>query len=165
MKTAVSICALMIVISLAMAALGYQVGSQKYKLLAAEVKSSNRAAAAELERLTAQRDKKQAELNAAYQKQEEADRAAQTEIERLTAELASSAVSVRIEAGACSDGAGGRAAASAGDNSRDPATASGLLPKSNSRRLAAALAEVEQLSAAYASCRQQLYTVRAGLSE
>lgn len=165
MKAAASICVWVVAISLAMAALGYQVGSQKYKLLTAEVENSNRAAAAELERLTAQRDKKQAELNAAYQKQEKLDRAAKIEIERLSAELTSSAIGVRIKAGACSDGTNGGAAASASDNPENPAATSGLLPESNSRRLAAALAEVEQLSAAYTSCRHQLYTVRAGLSE
>lgn len=154
MKAVASICALVIVISLAMAALGYQVGTQKYNLLAAEVEKNNRAAELELERLTAQRDKKQAELNAAYQKQEEMDRVAQTEIDRLSAELVSSAIGVRIKAGACSDGTSGRAAASASDNSKDGAATSGLLPESNSRRLAAALASVEQLSAAYTSCRR-----------
>lgn len=112
-----------------------------------------------LERLTAERDKKQAALNKAAADQERKDADAKAEIDRLAGELESRPVRVRIvtsPAGSCSGGAAGDAAASAEDRAGDAGTADGVLPAENTRRLSAALSEVEILSAAYSSCRARL---------
>lgn len=111
-----------------------------------------------LERLTAERDKKQAALNKAAADQERKDADAKAEIERLTGELRDRPVRVRVvaQAGDCSRGAAGDAAARAEDRTGDTGTADGILPPENSRRLSAALTEIETLSAAYSSCRSRL---------
>ena len=111
-----------------------------------------------LERLTAERDKKQAALNKAAADQERKDADAKAEIERLAGELRDRPVRVRVvaQAGDCSRGAAGDAAARAEDRTGDAGTADGILPPENSRRLSAALSEVEILSAAYSSCRARL---------
>ena len=111
-----------------------------------------------LERLTAERDKKQAALNKAAADQERKDADAKAEIERLAGELRDRPVRVRVvaQAGDCSRGAAGDAAASAEDRAGDAGTADGVLPAENTRRLSAALSEVEILSAAYSSCRARL---------
>ena len=112
-----------------------------------------------LERLTAERDKKQAALNKAAADQERKDADAKAEIDRLAGELESRPVRVRIvtsPAGSCSGSAAGDAAASAEDRAGDAGTADGVLPAENTRRLSAALSEVEILSAAYSSCRARL---------
>lgn len=111
-----------------------------------------------LERLTAERDKKQAALNKAAADQERKDADAKAEIERLAGELRDRPVRVRVvaQAGDCSRGAAGDAAASAEDRAGDAGTADGVLPAENTRRLSAALTEIETLSAAYSSCRSRL---------
>ena len=111
-----------------------------------------------LERLTAERDKKQAALNKAAADQERKDADAKAEIERLAGELRDRPVRVRIvaQAGNCSGSAAGDAAARAEDRSGDTGTADGILPPENTRRLGAALTEIETLSAAYSSCRAML---------
>lgn len=111
-----------------------------------------------LERLTAERDKKQAALNKAAADQERKDADAKAEIERLAGELRDRPVRVRVvaQAGDCSRGAAGDAAARAEDRTGDTGTADGILPPENSRRLSAALTEIETLSAAYSSCRSRL---------
>lgn len=112
-----------------------------------------------LERLTAERDKKQAALNKAAADQERKDADAKAEIDRLAGELESRPVRVRIvtsPAGSCSGGAAGDAAASAEDRAGDAGATDGVLPPENSRRLSAALTEIETLSAAYSSCRSRL---------
>ena len=111
-----------------------------------------------LERLTAERDKKQAALNKAAADQERKDADAKAEIEHLAGELRDRPVRVRIvaQAGDCSRGAAGDAAARAEDRAGDTGTADGILPPENTRRLGAALTEIETLSAAYSSCRAML---------
>ena len=111
-----------------------------------------------LERLTAERDKKQAALNKAAADQERKDADAKAEIERLAGELRDRPVRVRVvaQAGSCSGSAAGDAAAPAADRAGDTGTADGILPPENTRRLSAALSEVEILSAAYSSCRARL---------
>ena len=59
--------------------------------------------------------------------------------------------------GACSGSSSGAAATNGQDSDRYAAEASGLLPESNSKRLRAALADVETLSAAYNSCRARAF--------
>ena len=111
-----------------------------------------------LARLTAERDKKQAAMNKAAADQERKDADAKAEIERLAGELRDRPVRVRVvaQAGDCSRGAAGDAAARAEDRAGDAGTADGVLPAENTRRLSAALSEVEILSAAYSSCRARL---------
>ena len=112
-----------------------------------------------LARLTAERDEKQAKLDKQAEDQEKKDADAKAEIDRLAGELESRPVRVRIvtsPAGSCSGGAAGDAAASAEDRAGDAGTADGVLPAENTRRLSAALSEVEILSAAYSSCRARL---------
>ena len=111
-----------------------------------------------LERLIAERDKKQAALNKAAADQERKDADAKAEIDRLAGELRDRPVRVRIvaQAGSCSGSAAGDAAARAEDRAGDAGTADGVLPAENTRRLSAALSEVEILSAAYSSCRARL---------
>lgn len=108
-----------------------------------------------LAELTKDRDKKQAVLDAQAKQQEENDHVAKDEIARLTHELASRPIRVRVvtASGACSGSAASDRATSTTDSAGNPASASGLLPESNSRRLRAAIAEIETLSAAYSSCR------------
>ena len=111
-----------------------------------------------LERLIAERDKKQAALNKAAADQERKDADAKAEIDRLAGELRDRPVRVRVvaQAGSCSGSAAGDAAAPAADRAGDTGTADGILPPENSRRLGAALTEIETLSAAYSSCRAML---------
>lgn len=109
-----------------------------------------------LARLTAERDEKQARLDRLATEQESKDADAKAEIERLAGELRDRPVRVRIVAGDCSRGAAGDAAARAEGRSGDTGTADGILPPENTRRLGAALTEIETLSAAYSSCRAML---------
>lgn len=111
-----------------------------------------------LERLTAERDQKQARLDRLAAEQESKDADAKAEIERLAGELRDRPVRVRIVAqtGDCSRGTAGDAAARAEDRAGDTGTADGVLPPENTRRLGAALTEIETLSAAYSSCRAML---------
>lgn len=111
-----------------------------------------------LARLTAERDKKQARLDRLAAEQESKDADAKAEIERLADELRDRPVRVRIvtQAGNCGGGSSSDAAARAEDRAGDAGTADGVLPAENTRRLSAALSEVEILSAAYSSCRARL---------
>ena len=126
------------------------------------VAAQNRTAAAELARLTTERNAAQAQLDQIYQQQEKTDVLAVQEIARLTGELEQRPVRVRIVASSptCGAGRGGTAGeqASAADSGAADATqAYGLLPESNSIRLRAVSAEAETINAAYASCRAALF--------
>ena len=131
---------------------------REYGELAGQVEQQNQQAEQKLAELTAQRDIKQAALNKAAADQERKDADAKAEIERLAGELRDRPVRVRVvaQAGDCSRGAAGDAAARAEDRAGDAGTADGVLPAENTRRLSAALSEVEILSAAYSSCRARL---------
>lgn len=111
-----------------------------------------------LARLTAERDAKQAKLDKQAKDQEKKDADAKAEIERLAGELRDRPVRVRIvaQAGGCSRGTAGDAAARAEDRAGDTGAADGVLPPENTRRFSAALTEIETLSAAYSSCRARL---------
>lgn len=156
--------ALLAVTALALlAGMGFVAGRasmlREYGELAGQVEQQNRQAEQKLAELTAQRDIKQAALNKAAADQERKDADAKAEIDRLAGELESRPVRVRIvtsPAGDCSRGAAGDAAARAEDRAGDAGTADGVLPAENSRRLGAALTEIETLSAAYSSCRAML---------
>ena len=152
-----------LVLMLALACLvGYQSGKESagkdLARLQGMIEQQAEEAEQTLERLTAERDKKQAALNKAAADQERKDADAKAEIERLAGELRDRPVRVRVvaQAGDCSRGAAGDAAARAEDRTGDAGTADGILPPENSRRLSAALTEIETLSAAYSSCRSRL---------
>lgn len=129
--------------------------------LQANVEAQNSTAQAELDRLTAERDTAQAQLETQHQNQEKTDAVATQEIARLRGELERRPVRVRIVAqpAACgpgSGGAAGEAPASADAGAADTAEAYGLLPAGNSARLGAVIQEIETINAAYASCRATL---------
>ena len=126
------------------------------------VAAQNRTAAAELARLTLERNAAQAQLDQLYQQQEETDVLAVQEIARLSNELEQRPVRVRIVASSttCGPGRGGtkgEQASAADPGAADTAQAYGLLPESNSIRLRAVSAEAETINAAYASCRAALF--------
>lgn len=155
--------ALLAVAALALlAGMGFVAGRasmlREYGELAGQVEQQNQQAEMKLAELTAQRDMKQAALDKAAEDQERKDADAKAEIERLAGELRDRPVRVRIvaQAGGCSRGTAGDAAARAEDRAGDTGAADGVLPPENTRRLSAALTEIETLSAAYSSCRARL---------
>ncbi len=123
----------------------------------ASIKAQNEEAARKLADLTAERDKKQAEIDKAAKDQESKDVQAKKEIARLDLELRNRPVLVRIVAASGQGGGGttgdGGSSASAGAGGQ--AETYGLLPPENTRRLNETLTEVELLSAAYNSCRSR----------
>lgn len=143
--------------------IGYVYGSRSAQLelagLKGKISQQTEQAEATLLAITKEVEEKEAKRNAQAVLQEEQDNAAKTEIIRLTGELANRPVRVRIitESRACSGSSSGAAATNGQDSDRYAAEASGLLPESNSKRLRAALADVETLSAAYNSCRARAF--------
>lgn len=127
-----------------------------YGELVGRVEQHQQEAAERLRQLAAERDRKQALLDQQAMEQEQKDAHAQTEIARLAGELESRPVRVRVVAGRRGGSADRDAAATTADRAADAGAADGVLPAENSRRLGAALTEVETLSAAYASCRAVL---------
>lgn len=132
----------------------YHSAKLEMEVIKEQIKYQNAEAQRQLDALTAQRDQKQAAIDKAYHEQEKKDELAKYEIDRLTAELRDRPVRVRIQ---CPGGQGGSGSAGNGTTTADhhagsAATAYGVLPDANSRRLASALNEVEKLSAAYNSC-------------
>lgn len=127
--------------------------------LSGRVEQQNIQAGQRLKELTAERDEKQARLDRLAADQEKKDEQARDEISRLAGELERRPFRVRVvtsprDCGGSSAGEGSaRPAAGAGDS----ASAYGVLPAENTRRLDAALIEVEQLSAAYRSCRAMAF--------
>ena len=152
-----------LVLMLALAWLvGYQSGKESagkdLARLQGQIEQQADQAAETLARLTAERDKKQARLDRLAADQESKDADARAEIDRLAGELRDRPVRVRVvaQAGSCSGSAAGDAAARAEDRTGDTGTTDGILPAENTRRLGAALTEIETLSAAYSSCRAML---------
>ena len=143
---------------------GHKAGMLEYHKLAAVVEHQNKQAGETLAHLTAERDDLQAALDLFAKHQENKDAQALAEIERLGTELRNRPIRVRVvtEAGTCGGGSAGETAASSGSGGADAGPTDGVLPDANSRRLAAALKEVETLSAAYSSCRSMLYGERTG---
>ena len=136
----------------------YHNTQQVLELTQDQIKNQNAEAERELNRLTAERDELQAEKEKARLDQEKKDALAKADIDRLTDELRNRPVRVRIQCpgGKGGGGTAGKGTTSADNRAGDPATTYGVLPEANSGRLASALKEVEQLSAAYNSCRSQL---------
>ncbi len=133
----------------------YRTTSDSLLLLQHDVATQNREAALKLKTLTAERDAKQAALNKQAKDQEKVDAIAQNGIARLNEQLRTSTVRVRIipSSRAGSGSPASDEATAAANRAADDSTASGVLPESNTKRLADALTEVETLSAAYNSCR------------
>lgn len=150
------------VTGLAMFGMGYALGSKapalKLEELRGQISRQSAQAKVTLEQLTKERDEKQAALDKQAQLQEGKDNAAKDEIARLADELANRPIRVRVvtASGACSGGATSDHASNATDSAGNAISTSGLLPETNSRRLRAAITEVETLSAAYRSCRISL---------
>ena len=133
-------------------AIGAGVGYVKHAELKGKVEQNNRQAKERLAVLIKERDKAQDRLNSIQRVQEAKDNEAKAEIERLNSELASRPIRVRVEPRACGGGCQGGESSAHKATERSTPEATGLLPKSNSRRLRAAIKEVELLSAAYNSC-------------
>ena len=116
--------------------------------------------------LTAERDAKQAELDAYQAEQERKDAYAQLEIARLTHELEHRPIRVRYLQPASGQGSGG----SKDQSDTHPQTGGGhgaethgVLPEENARSLKQVIAEAEGINAAYASCRAQLFALDSAL--
>ena len=126
--------------------------------LRGQVVQQGREARERLNQLTAERDAMQAEKDRQAAEQEKKDADAKAEIERLAGELERRPVRVRILAGAgnCGGGAAGEGAADSAGGAGDTRATHGVLPPENSRRLDAALIEVETLGRAYNQCRARL---------
>lgn len=141
----------------------YDARSEAYRLqgkaladLEQEVQDQNDEATLKLATLTAERDEKQAKLDQQAADQEKKDATAKIEIARLDTELRNRPIRVRyVQApaptGGSGGGAAGEAAGAAVAGAGGQATATGVLPDENSRRLAIAINEIELLSAAYNS--------------
>lgn len=150
------------VTGLAVFGMGYALGSKapalKLEELRGQISQQSSQAKVTLDQLTKERDQKQAELDEMAKQQEETDNAAKLEIARLADELANRPIRVRVvtASGACSSSAEGDSTINTEAGAGNDATTSWLLPESNSRRLRSAIKEVENLSAAYSSCRSSL---------
>ena len=150
------------VTGLAVFGMGYALGSKapalKLEELRGQISQQSSQAKVTLDQLTKDRDEKQAALDRQAELQEGKDDAAKDEITRLADELANRPVRVRVvtASGACSSSAAGYTTTGTETGEGNTSSTSGLLPESNSRRLRAAITEVETLSAAYSSCRGRL---------
>lgn len=133
----------------------------RYSNLAGKVQASNDLAAKRLAELTEDRDKKEALLRVMALEQKRIDEEAKDEINRLAIELSNRPIRVRVtEGGSCSSGdASGSATGNAADSPGNTDAPYGLLPEENTRRLRAALNEIETLSAAYNSCKASFRTL------
>lgn len=129
--------------------------------LQAAVAQQNAQAEHTLQTLRRERDAAQARADAAHALQEQTDAQNQSEIARLSGELERRPVRVRIVTRTAECGPGDRRPASdsparADAGAADASETYGLLPEANSQRLAAVIAEIETVNAAYASCRARL---------
>lgn len=157
-------------LALACITLGFTSCSYRDRLIATEqileaqssaIKIQNEEAGALLAQRTAERDAKQAALNRLAADQETKDEAATNEIARLAGELRNRPVRVRVipersSGGQGGGGAPGDSAGTAAPGAGDAEPASWVLPEATARSLGEVIAEVETMSAAYASCRAVL---------
>src|SRR5699024_5895993 len=114
---------------------GLGIGYTKHSNLKGQVEQANREAKNRLNELARERDIAQARINKLAKEQEGRDSEAKAEIERLSDELANRPVRVRIEPRQCGGSTTSGASASAQNSAGNKSSASGVLPKSNSRRL------------------------------
>lgn len=165
MRTLAIYIFLALVVSVGIFGAGYFAGWEsmvtKYTDLASSVKLKNKLATERLKALTKDRDSKQVELDGLAAEREKLDEQAKSEIDRLSSELNSRPVRVRIitKAGNCGRGPSTDKASDAEDSEGDTGPSYGVLPKENTRRLRAALSEIETLSAAYNSCKASYRTL------
>lgn len=163
LKNDIAVLLAALVVIVLIYSLGYQSGAgsvnERYSKLQGKVTQQEEEAAKRLKAMTDKRDAIQAKLDREFLRQEEKDAAAQVEIDRLASELEHRPIRVRVvtASGACSGSATGDATTGTETGTGNDAATSGLLPESNHRRLRAAIAEVETLSAAYSSCRKRLF--------
>lgn len=133
----------------------------------AEVALQNERAELLLADLIAERDSKQAALQALHEAQERKDADAQLEIARLNRELEQRPIRVRYVTTSASRAGGGGSSYPSDTNFQDSpgdgAETNGVLPEQNARRLRKVIAEAEQINAAYASCRAQLFSLHTTL--
>jgi hypothetical protein len=157
---AVAIVALVVIAGLGITAVFYKnlYDATKTALdtINASVKLQNEEAARQLQMLTAERDRKQAQIDRAAKEQETKDVQAKREINRLANELHDVRVLIRSASGQGGASAPGEASPNSLNSGGSETATYGLLPQENTRRLNEALTEVEMLSAAYGSCRAQL---------
>lgn len=128
----------------------------------AAIKAQNKAAADLLDRRTAERDALQTQLNARAAAQEKTDEKAVGQIAADDKRQRAAPVRVRVhdctrDARSGGGRAAGQATAAAGLGAADAGPASGVLPEAAAGRFADAVKEIETMSAAYASCRAELY--------
>lgn len=134
--------------------------------LKTQVAAQNHEAERQLLLLTAERDAKQAELEALHEVQERKDADAQAEINRLANELELRPIRVRyVTAPGGSSGGGSPDPPDAHPQGSpgDGAETHGVLPEQNARRLREVITEAEQINAAYASCRAHLFALDSAL--
>lgn len=136
----------------------YQSKSETLKTLQQSVANQNKEAATKLKALTAERDEKQAALNKQAKEQGVKDAIAQNGIARLNEQLRTSTVRVRVipTSRISSGSATIDPATSAADRAADEGATYGILPQSNTERLASAITEIETLNVAFGSCKAQL---------
>src|SRR5687768_10263162 len=90
-----------------------------------------------------------------YEKQTKKDEDVQIQIAEYERRLLDRPISVRVAPGPrCSSG--GSPGKGSGGGTQDSAPATGILPDANARRLKQVIAEMEQVNAAYTSCRETL---------
>ena len=154
-----------LVVALGLATWGYrtQLKATSFALAtqSTAIVQQNLAAAALLKTRTAERDAKQAELDKRAAAQEKID-------EKVVAQIAADdelqrAAPVHVRVQNCADDAGGGGGRATGDgasaahaSAADASAASGVLSEAGARRLADALTEIENMSAAYSSCRARI---------
>lgn len=157
-------------LALACIALGFTSCSYRDRLITMEqalkdqasvIKLQNEEAGALLAQRTAERDAKQAALDRLAADQEKKDEAATNEIARLAGELRDRPIRVRVVAESRAGGPGGGsapgdAACAAAPGAGDAEPSTWVLPEATARSLGEVIAEVETMSAAYASCRATL---------
>lgn len=153
---------LTVALAAALVGMGYLAGklsaATELNNLKGQIEYAEQEAQAKYDELLAANRIYAARIKEASERQEEIDNAAKAEIQRLSNELASRPVRVRIEtnSGACGSGTRSTEAGSTDTGEANGSQAYGLLPRFNTQRLAAAIAEIETLSAAYSSCRATL---------
>lgn len=163
-----SVAGYLVVLVMAFAA-GYMSGRgsmmEKYGELSGKIEQAKAEAKARMAALEKQREQAQAEVRRLMRALEDADAKAKAEIARLNDELEHRPVRVRVipGPGACGGRPEGDGTTDAGNPGGDAGAIPGVLPEVNSRRLRAALIEVEKLSAAYASCRAYVDVISAAV--
>jgi hypothetical protein len=131
----------------------------------AAIKSQNKAAADLLEQRTAERDALQTQLNTRAAAQETTDEKAVGQIDADDKHQRAAPVRVRVhdctrDARPRGGGAPSGTTSSPEAGAGDAGPTSGVLPEAGARRLADAMTEIEKMSAAFGSCKNDSFSVR-----